>query len=451
MVGYALYLISDKRFSKYHVMILMLANYLGPDLGWVLGLGDITHSYVGSLAFNVFFAFFYSYFTRFSPDFKRRLLIDSGHNRVPYANAYFLACTGGIMHVYLDGVMNSRGDFYMFPAVGDLDKFTVSIDDFFDLWYEPPVPANAFVAVVVGMGLVLAFLPVFWYLLKNLDRWFVLKIAAFLAAFIVVFYFFGGLTTYHSDGGAILYAALFWVAPFGFCALAMKCPPPRSPPAERGKLKQKLVPGLLVTVVIIGVAFVAVGTALFALGDVLVPALAGLTIDSIQPLAPHEASFRTLDMFLGTCFIAMGCVNFLLFVWYKKKGANVNLVVAAGVVLALGFISTVLAGALIISGAAIADIVLALVSGAGGIFSPADLLAVAYAAGAIFSCLAALSLVIGAGIVLERKRMLRLAFLVNAAMSWTVIGLYVCCLLSQDEVINRVSPGTRPCAPAGRS
>ncbi len=451
MIGYALYLISDKRFSKYHVMILFLANYLGPDIGWVLGIGDFTHSYAGYLVFAFLLAFFYSYFTRFSPDFKRRLLVDSGSNRVPYASAYFLACAGGIMHVYLDGVINHQGDFHLFPAIGNIDELVVSINDFVNLWYEPPVPANAIVAVIAGMGLVLAFIPFFWYLLKNLDRRFVLKVAAFVATFMVLFFFFGGFTTYHSDGGAILYTALFWVAPIGLCAAAMKCPPPRSPPADRGKLKQKLLPGLLVTGVIIGVVFVAVGAALLALADVLIPALAGLSVDSVHPLAPHEASLRTLDAFLGSSFIAMGCVNFLLFAWYKKRGTNVNIVVAAGVTIALGFIGTVLAGSLLISGAAIADVVLAAVSGAGGIFTPSDLLTVAFAAGVIMSCIAVMSFVVGAGIVLERKKMLRLAFLVNAAISWTVIGLYVCCLLSQDGVTSRASPETRPCAPGGRS
>ncbi|MFX0101839.1 MAG: hypothetical protein ACFFCS_19900, partial [Candidatus Hodarchaeota archaeon] len=132
MVGYSLYLISDKKFTKYHAMLLMLTNYLGPDLGWVLGIGDYTHTYVGYLVFSLLLGLFYSYFTRFSPDFKKRILVDKGHNQIPFANAYFIACAGGIMHVYLDGVMNHKGNFHLLPAIGDVNEVIWSIDDFFD-------------------------------------------------------------------------------------------------------------------------------------------------------------------------------------------------------------------------------------------------------------------------------------------------------------------------------
>jgi hypothetical protein len=438
MVGYALYIISDKKFSKYHVMILMIANYLGPDLGWALGIGDFTHTYVGYLAFAVFIAFFYSYFTRFTPDFKKRVLVDKGYNRIPYPSAYFLACAGGIMHVYLDGVMNHQGKFHLFPALGSLDEFIVSIHDFFTLWYEAPGPVNSAVAVASGMGLVLAFIPFFWYLLKSMDKLFVVKVISFVATFMVLFYFFGGLTTYHSDAGAILYVALFWIAPFGLCAAAMKCPPPRLPVEWRTKMKQNFVPALLSIDLIFGIAFIAVGSALLALGDVLVPALAGLTIESTQPLAAHAGSLRVLDIFLGVSFLLMGCVNILFFARFKRhKEASVNIIVASGLSLVMGFISSVLAGVLFTSGAAIADIVIMLVSGVEDVVSPSELLIVAYVAGAAFAGLAALSFAIGAGIMLERKRMIRFAFLVNAALAWTVFGLYVCCLLSQDGVERR--------------
>ncbi|MBN2153581.1 MAG: hypothetical protein JW839_19150 [Candidatus Lokiarchaeota archaeon] len=431
MVGYSLYLISDKRFSKYHVMILFLSNYLGPDLGWVLGIGDFTHTYAGYIVFAFFLALFYSYFTRFSPDFKRRTLVDSGCNRVPYAAAFFLACAGGIMHIYLDGVMNHRGNFHLFPEIGTFEETIVSINDFFNFWYEPLVPASAAVSLIAGMGLVLAFIPFFWYMLKNLDRWFALKVGAFVGAFMALYYLVGSLTTLHADGGAVLYVALFWAIPFGLCALAMKWPPPRSPVERRARLKQQLVPALLVLGLVLGAAFLAAGIASLALADALVALAAG----AWAPLAAHAGSLHALAVFLGIAFASFGSLCLLATAYNKlKKDVNVNVLASEAVTFGGSFACIVLTGIAFTSGGALVDIVVAEWPEALSIATPAMLLAVVVVLGVVFGALAGFTLAVGIGLLLERKTAFRIAFLFNAAFAWTIIGLYVCCLLSQDEV-----------------
>ncbi|MEX2682539.1 MAG: hypothetical protein Q6373_013145 [Candidatus Sigynarchaeota archaeon] len=436
MVGYSLYMISDKRFSKYHVMILFLANYLGPDLGWVLGIGYFTHTYAGYLVFALFLAFFYSYFTRFSPNFKKRILEDNGYNRIPYANSFLLACAGGIMHVYLDGVMNHQGNFHLFPEIGNLDEFIVSINDFFNFWYEPLVPANAALSLIAGMGLVLAFMPFFWYMLKNLDRRFALKVTAFIGVFMVLYFFVGSLTTLHAEGGAIVYVALFWVIPFGLYALAMKVPPPRSPVEQRARLKQHLIPVLSGLGLILGIAFLAMGIALLVLVDRLVT----IAVGAWAPLAAHASALHLLLVFTGIASISFGSLCVLAVIYNKRKrDINVNVLASIGITFGGCFTCIVLAGIAFTSGGALVDIVVTEWPQALSIATPEMLLAVVAVLGVVFATLANITLAVGIGLLLEWKAAPRLAFLLNAAFSWTIIGLYVCCLLSQDEVKQRMA------------
>jgi hypothetical protein len=438
MVGYTLYIISEKKFSKYHVMILMLANYVGPDIGWIIGLGNFTHTYAGYLVFAVFLAFFYSYFTRFSPDLKKRELVDNGHNKIPYMASYLLACAGGIMHVYLDGVMNHQGKFHLFPALGNLDEAIVTINDFFNFWYDPLVPANVVIALVTGMGLVFAFIPFVLYALKVGGSRFALKVGAFMAAFMALYYVVGNLTTLHAEGGAIVYVTLFWVIPFGLCALAMKMPPPRSPVEHRARLKQQFIPILLVFGIVLGSVFLAAGIALIALIDPIV----ALATGAWAPLAAHEGSLRSLAVLLGISFIAIGGVCTISFVQnMRKKDANVNIMVATGLVFTAGFVCLVLGGFSFTSGGAIVAIVFAIWPDAGAITTPEGLITVLFSLGFAFTALAGFNFVTGTGLLLERKQASKLVFAMSLAFMWTVVGLYVCCLLSQNEVRRRSTEG----------
>lgn len=430
MIGYFLHVISEKRFSKHHVLLLFLANYVGPDLGWITGIGYFTHTYAGYLVFAVFLAFFYSYFTRFSPDLARRELVDNGSNKIPYPSAYLLACAGGIMHIYLDGVMNHQGNFHLFPSIGSIDEAIVSINEFFNIWYDPLVPVSVIIALVAGMGLVFAFIPFFLHALKTGGTRFALKAGGFVGAFMALYYVFGSLTTLHAEGGAIVYVTLFWVIPFGLCALAMKWPAPRAPAEHRARLKQQFIPVLRVLDVILGAVFLAAGIALLVLVEPVVTLAAG----AWAPLAAHEATLRSLATFLGFAFLSIGGTCVFTFVLGKRQAReNVNVMLATGLVLAAGFACMVLAGIAFTSGGAIVAIVYAVWPSAVTIASPEGLLGVIAALGIAFTGMAGFNFVIGTGLLMARRRAASLAFAMSMAFSWTVAGLYVCCLLSQNE------------------
>jgi len=66
VVGISLFYISDGKFSKTHAFILMLNNYFGPDAGYLVGLGNYTHSYLFWPLFAIVLTFFYHYFTKFT-------------------------------------------------------------------------------------------------------------------------------------------------------------------------------------------------------------------------------------------------------------------------------------------------------------------------------------------------------------------------------------------------
>ncbi|HEY0090292.1 MAG TPA: hypothetical protein VGB37_15695, partial [Candidatus Lokiarchaeia archaeon] len=79
IIGLCLYYISDGKFTKTHVFILFLCNYLGPDVGWVLGIGHYTHSLTFWPIFAIVLAYLYRYFTRFTiktEGFKKFEIID---------------------------------------------------------------------------------------------------------------------------------------------------------------------------------------------------------------------------------------------------------------------------------------------------------------------------------------------------------------------------------------
>ncbi|MHA1679493.1 MAG: hypothetical protein ACTSUE_00700 [Promethearchaeota archaeon] len=434
MVGYALYIISDKKFSKYHVMIFVLANYPGPDIGWVLGIGYFTHAYAGFFLFASILAFIYAYFTRFSPDFKNRELVDGGYNRVPYASAFLITSAGGLMHIYLDGVMNHQGVFHLFPALGSLDEFVFSINDFFNFWYDPQVTGAPVFALIAGMAFVMGFIVFFLYLLKNMDSRFALKVGAFMGAFMVLYFIFGNFTTLHAEGGAILYVTLFWVTPFGLCALAMKLPAPSAPPAKRGRLKQKFVPTLLGSSIFIGVLSLVIGVAVLVLVDEITPSIVGLW----APLAPHETPLHAFFVLLGIVFTALGCWNLFKFVYYKKrKDANVNLVVVTSLSSVGGFLCLMLGGFFVITSGAIVDIIFSMYD-ASEIITPEALQLFIAALGVAFVILSGFQFFAGIGVLVENKKVTRFAFLMNAILAWTIVGLYACCLLSQEEVTARI-------------
>jgi small-conductance mechanosensitive channel len=86
--GLFLYFLAINDLRKLMCLFCIMNNYIGPDIGWALLIGDFTHSILGMSVFAFILAFFYSYFSRFTPDFKNKILVEHEYNRVPYMNTY---------------------------------------------------------------------------------------------------------------------------------------------------------------------------------------------------------------------------------------------------------------------------------------------------------------------------------------------------------------------------
>jgi hypothetical protein len=226
IVGTCLYYISDGKFSKTHVFVLFLNNYLGPDVGWVLGLGAITHSIIFWPVFAFILSYFYHYFTRFTIEIdgiKNIKLVDLERHKLSYINVYFLVLAGGIMHNYLDGVMNRGGDFYIIPEISSYSGVTWTIDDFMQLWEIGFLGSFPIVALVVGVVLIFGFIFLFIWFLKKNSRKAGLITFTYITSFMVFFFLFGAITTgEHSDAGAIVYIGLFWAIPLACCVLSTR-------------------------------------------------------------------------------------------------------------------------------------------------------------------------------------------------------------------------------------
>jgi len=164
VIGVCLYHISDGKFSKTHVFVLFLNNYLGPDIGWVLGLGAITHSIAFWPVFAFVLSYFYHYFTRFTikiDDIKSIELIDLEKHKLSCINVYFLVVAGGTLHNYIDGMMNRGGIFHIIPQISSFSGVSWSADDFMQLWEIGLLGNIPVVALIIGILLILGFIFLF--------------------------------------------------------------------------------------------------------------------------------------------------------------------------------------------------------------------------------------------------------------------------------------------------
>jgi hypothetical protein len=225
--GIFLYYISDKKFSKYHVFVLFMNNYLGPDTGWVIGLGQYTHTVVGFTLYAFILAAFYYYFTRFNlkiNGIKDIELIDQEKPRLNYLNVYCLVLAGGIMHVYLDGMMNSGGVLRILPSISSIyGGLDMTIEDFMAFWTEGLLDGSSFLFLATGIVFIMGFILVFVWLLKTNEKRVVIYSILWVLGFSILFLLGGSIVTAeHSDVGALIYISIFWLTPLGLCVLSIK-------------------------------------------------------------------------------------------------------------------------------------------------------------------------------------------------------------------------------------
>ena len=225
--GICLYYISSGKFSKHHVFIFFLNNYLGPDLGWVTGLGTYTHTLLGWFFFAFAVAILYHYFTRFTIKTKnlfRIEFIDLEKHKITYINTYYVVLAGGILHNYLDSTINYGGRFFLLPPLPNgYEGLNLTLFDFTKLFQGGIIEANVVVSLVIGIIFILGFIYVFTWFIKDNSVKSGLLVLTHIVLFILYFYLVGGLATgEHGDVGAIFYVSLYWLPTIILCTLSTR-------------------------------------------------------------------------------------------------------------------------------------------------------------------------------------------------------------------------------------
>ena len=227
IIGICLYYISDRKFTKTHVFIFFLSNYLGPDIGWVFGIGHFTHSLIFWPLFAVILTFFYHYFTRFTikiDGIKNIEIIDLEGYKLHYFNTYLLVLAAGILHNYLDGMLNKEGEFRIIPqlSLNSEEKYW-TLNDFNVFGKESMIQFHFLFAIIIGVALIFGFVFIYVWFLKKNSKQNAMIVFFYVIGFLVFFYLVGNMATmFHPDGGAIIYISIFWGSPLILCALSTK-------------------------------------------------------------------------------------------------------------------------------------------------------------------------------------------------------------------------------------
>ena len=226
-IGLCLYYISDGKFTKTHVFIFFLCNYIGPDFGWVFGIGHYTHSLLFWPLFAFILAYFYYYFTRFTikiDGIKNIELIDLEGHKLHYVNTYLLVLAAGILHNYLDGIMNKGGTFRIIPQLPfNEEELYWTLNDFIVFGERGVLPIHFLLSIIIGVTLIFGFVFLFVWFLKKDSKKIGIFAVFYIVIFVIFFYLAGSIiTTFHPDGGAIIYISIFWLLPFILCVLSTR-------------------------------------------------------------------------------------------------------------------------------------------------------------------------------------------------------------------------------------
>ena len=227
VIALCFYYISDGKFTKTHAFIFFLSSYLGPDVGWVLGIGHFTHSLLFWPLFAVVLAFIYHYFTRFTikiDGIKNIEIIDLEGHKLHFLNTYLLVLAAGILHNYLDGIMNKVGEFRIIPQLPlNNEELSWTLGDLIKFGEEGVLQINFLIAISIGVTLIFGFIFVFIWFLKKNSKTNAIIVCIYIVGFVIFFYLAGSIiTTFHPDGGAIIYVSIFWAVPLILCVLSTR-------------------------------------------------------------------------------------------------------------------------------------------------------------------------------------------------------------------------------------
>ncbi len=227
VIALCFYYISDGKFTKTHAFIFFLCNYLGPDVGWVFGIGRITHSLLFWPLFALILAYIYHYFTRFTikiDGIKNIELKDLEGYKLHYLNTYLLVLGAGILHLNLDGLMNRWGRFRIIPQLPFNDEEVFfTLRQLIAFGEEGVIQINILIAICIGVTLIFGFIFVFIWFLKKNTKTNAIIICIYILAFVIFFYLAGSIITmFHPDGGAIIYISIYWATPLILCVLSTR-------------------------------------------------------------------------------------------------------------------------------------------------------------------------------------------------------------------------------------
>lgn len=225
IIGLSFYSISDGKFSKIHIFIFFMNNVWGPDLIATIGL-PISHSILLWPLCAYFLTFPYHYFTKFTVNLKnwRKFeIIELKEKRLTFSQTFFLVLAGGIMHIYLDFMINNMGYIVLVPGIANFGTVSFTLYDLNVLFKYGLFPINPILSVFIGGLFILGFIFLFIRLLKFYSKREVYLVSLYIIVFSVIFSLLGQtFTLSHPDLGAILYIMLFWGIPMILIVLSTK-------------------------------------------------------------------------------------------------------------------------------------------------------------------------------------------------------------------------------------
>lgn len=442
--GICLYYISDKKFTKMHVFILFINNLLGPDLGWVLGLGTISHSIIGAIFYALLLTFIYHYITKFTIEINGINdieIIELEKHQLSYSQTYYLVLAGCIMHDYLDFMLNSGGIFIITPSIGESKGLILSIQDLIGISLNGVVNIELTISFLIAMVLYLGFVISFVYFLKKNTYKEALILILHITIFFMIFYLFGHYkTTFHSDNGAIIYITIFWLFPIILCTLSVKNPRmikksrkfPQLVKINKAKLYQTLLLFLAIITMMEGIAFLIIKD------DIIKKVMES----EIIPVEYYN-DFSTGLFYTSIALILVGCIEFCCWVYLWRKPyeeKNKNIIWTSFLLFFLG--GVILAAA--IMGLSIQALIFDYVYGRYGSWmanyiSKRELINFIFNAGIFLLSLAIIELSIAIILLFRKKIFWKCAVYFHLMISWTIIGLLIACYLSENSVKNYLS------------
>ncbi len=436
--GICLYYLTSGKFSKKHVFILFLNNYLGPDTGWAVGLGYYTHTLIGWFFYAFLLAIFYYYFTRFTIEYRKNNgieLKDLKKPTIPYINTYFVVLAGGIMHQYLDNILNYGGVYFIIPQFLDYEGLTWDIGFLMTFWAEGIIKISPILSVSIGILFIIGFIYVFTWFLKKYSLKSGIIAILHITVFMIFFYLIGNITTgEHSDAGAIIYVSIYWLIPIILIALSTK--PLKLIRKEEKPLKrsEKNI-GLIISkwmYLILGIFIIILGIALLYFKESLFESLLKRGYIDMASKEQMLSSFTIISIVI----IGIGALIFTL--WLKIRKIELhhkNFLIISMWLCIIGLVAIILS----LLGILLNEVFVQVINSAFGIlyeryvtYEEATIIVTIF--GIIILILGIINFIIAVGLTFKNRFLWRFSIYYHLILAWTIIGLTISCALSENEV-----------------